>query len=183
MTINHFATLVWLPKKKTFYAECIIIFALNPHLWPKIPWSAQWGRVGHLLPPVNTCTSEWEALIFLKYLLQSKLIIYQQSLPVIICHLLSLPIQKKKQNENTISPPPTGLKTQGIPSHPLVRGSLDAISPCASAGEVSTPSCSQSWSSSWNRCMASWCLDTSKVFLFFFRNKKRGGFTSMIVDL
>ena len=91
-------------QKKPFYAECIIIFALNPHLWPKIPWSAQWGRVGHLLPPVNTCTSEWEALIFLKYLLQSKLIIYQQSLPVIICHLLSLPIQKKTKREHNFPP-------------------------------------------------------------------------------
>lgn len=111
-------------QKKPFYAECIIIFALNPHLWPKIPWSAQWGRVGHLLPPVNTCTSEREALIFLKYLLQSKLIIYQQSLPVIICHLLSLNIQNKTKNqkrEHNFPPPQPVLNPQGIPSHPLDR--------------------------------------------------------------
>lgn len=114
-------------KKKPFYAECIIIFALNPHLWPKIPWSAQWGRVGHLLPPVNTCTSEWEALIFLKYLLQSKLIIYQQSLPVIICHLSLAKSQyskKKKKTRTQFPPPQPVLNPQGIPSHPLDRKAL-----------------------------------------------------------
>lgn len=157
-------------KKKPFYAECIIIFALNPHLWPKIPWSAQWGRVGHLLPPVNTCTSEWEALIFLKYLLQSKLIIYQQSLPVIICHLSLAKSQyskKKKKNENTISSPPTGFESPRDSKSSV--GSEGSLTMEASAWEVSTPSSSQSWSSSWNRCMASWCLGhVQGLFVVFF---------------
>ena len=171
MTIN--TSLPFLVAKKT------ILCRVHNHLCTESTSLAQDTMIGTMrtrrspTATVNTCTSEWEALIFLKYLLQSKLIIYQQSLPVIICTCsTSLNIQKNKpktRNENTISPPPHRF---WIPKgFQVIRWFGRLSKDGASAAEVSTPSCSQSWSSSWNRCMASWCRHVQGFVCRFFSSK------------